>query len=89
MGIGFIHARLSPEEQTALQELTRATGMSASELVRRGLRLISEELRRQRIIVIQAAQHVKPRRSRTRVAQLLRMGEGHKAILVGLCEEDR
>ena len=36
----YIHARLSKEDHTVLQELKRATGESESELVRRGLRRI-------------------------------------------------
>ena len=38
----YIHARLSREDQTLLDELKMATGDSESELVRRGLRLVRE-----------------------------------------------
>lgn len=44
----YIHARLGDEERTLLQQLKRATGCSESEIVRRGLRLVAQEERRQR-----------------------------------------
>ena len=44
----YIHARLSPEERSALNELKAKTGHSDSELVRRGLQLVALEERRRR-----------------------------------------
>jgi len=44
----YIHARLDPEERAALDELRRKTGQTESELVRRGLRLVTDEERRRR-----------------------------------------
>ena len=43
----YIHARLSKEDQAVLEELKKSTGRSASELIRRGLRLVFRELGRQ------------------------------------------
>ena len=39
-----MHARLSPAERAALDELKSATGRSESELVRLGVRLAAREL---------------------------------------------
>jgi hypothetical protein len=41
----YIHARLSPEERAILEQLKRASGYTESQILRRGLRLVSEELR--------------------------------------------
>jgi hypothetical protein len=41
----YIHARLSKEDRTALDELKTLTGESESQLVRRGLRLMLKEVR--------------------------------------------
>lgn len=43
----YIHARLSMEERAALEELKKATGRSESELLRRGLRLVRQEVDKQ------------------------------------------
>jgi hypothetical protein len=43
----YIHARLGEEERLALEELKRA-GHTESEIVRRGLKLVVEEERKQR-----------------------------------------
>lgn len=40
----YIHARLGKHERTLLQELKNQTGCSDSDLVRRGLRLVLDEL---------------------------------------------
>jgi hypothetical protein len=40
----YIHARLSREDRALLEELKRMTGYTESELLRRGLRLVSREL---------------------------------------------
>lgn len=42
----YIHARLGPFDRTLLDELRRTTGMSESDLVRRGLQLVANEERR-------------------------------------------
>ena len=42
----YIHARLNEEDRAVLEDLKKSTGHSESELVRRGLRLVSEELGR-------------------------------------------
>lgn len=39
-----IHARLTLEDRSLLADLKRATGHSDSELIRRGLRLVQENL---------------------------------------------
>jgi hypothetical protein len=39
----YIHARLSTKDRTLLEELKKSTGLSESELVRRGLHLIFKE----------------------------------------------
>ena len=44
----YIHARLSKEDRAVLEDLKKSTGNSESEIVRRGLRLVSEELGRKR-----------------------------------------
>ena len=41
----YVHARLNGEERTALENLSRSTGKSTSDIVRRGLRLAFEESR--------------------------------------------
>jgi Arc/MetJ-type ribon-helix-helix transcriptional regulator len=43
----YVHARLSEEERAALEVLKKATGHSESELLRRGLRLVRQELEKQ------------------------------------------
>ena len=40
----YIHARLTREDSGTLNELKRVTGQSESQLVRRGLRLMREQL---------------------------------------------
>ena len=40
----YIHARLNKEDRDMLETLKKLTGHSESELVRRGLRLIEQEL---------------------------------------------
>lgn len=42
----YIHARLSPADRAVLEELKKSTGHTESDLVRRGLQLVSKELRR-------------------------------------------
>jgi Arc/MetJ-type ribon-helix-helix transcriptional regulator len=42
----FIHARLGKADRAVLDELKKTTGHSESELVRRGLRLVSQEVGR-------------------------------------------
>ena len=44
----YIHARLGREDRAVLENLKAATGESESELVRRGLHLVSKELGRTR-----------------------------------------
>jgi Arc/MetJ-type ribon-helix-helix transcriptional regulator len=44
----YIHARLSPEDRAALEELKKATGRSESELVREGLSLVRRQLESRR-----------------------------------------
>jgi len=44
----YIHARLGPADRAALEELKRSTGVSESEIVRRGLQLVTAEERRRR-----------------------------------------
>jgi len=41
----YIHARLTEEDRIILRDLKKSTGRSESELVRRGLRLVLEEVR--------------------------------------------
>jgi hypothetical protein len=40
----YIHARLGKDDRAVLEYLKRATGHSESELVRRGLRLVQQDL---------------------------------------------
>ena len=42
----YIHARLGPADRTALDALKATTGQSESEIVRRGLLLVTQEERR-------------------------------------------
>ena len=42
----YIHARLSPEDRAILEDLKESTGYSESELVRRGLRLVRQDVGR-------------------------------------------
>ena len=44
----YIHARLSGQDREVLEDLKRSTGHSESDLVRRGLQLVSQELSRRR-----------------------------------------
>ena len=44
----FIHARLAPEDRAVLEAVKQATGLSESELVRRGLHLVAAAERRRR-----------------------------------------
>jgi hypothetical protein len=41
----YVHARLSQDERALLERLKHSTGHSESELLRRGLHLVSQELR--------------------------------------------
>jgi predicted DNA-binding protein len=41
----YVHARLDPETRARLDELTKATGETESALVKKGLRLVHEQLR--------------------------------------------
>ena len=43
----YIHARLTAGDREVLKQLRAATGEGESELVRKGLRLVLEELRRE------------------------------------------
>jgi hypothetical protein len=43
----YIHARLTAEDREVLNELRAATGQGESELVRKGLRLVLNEVRRE------------------------------------------
>lgn len=45
---GYIHARLGKEERILLERLKQATGHTESEIVRRGLRLVAEDVGRRR-----------------------------------------
>jgi hypothetical protein len=40
----YIHARLSKDDRRVLDDLKRTTGASESDIVRRGLRLVSQTL---------------------------------------------
>ena len=40
----YVHARVGKEDRALLDRLTQTTGRSESELVRRGLRLVAQEL---------------------------------------------
>ena len=42
----YIHARLSEKDRAVLEELRKTTGDSESDLIRRGLRLVLQELGR-------------------------------------------
>ena len=44
----YIHARLGRQDRAVLDDLKKSTGHSESELVRRGLRLVQQELGRTR-----------------------------------------
>lgn len=44
----YIHARLADADRAALDELKEATGLTESELVRRGLQLVAQEQRQKR-----------------------------------------
>jgi hypothetical protein len=41
----YIHARLAKEERVILEQLKKATGMSESEIVRKGLALVAREVK--------------------------------------------
>src|ERR1700730_5305204 len=45
---GYIQARLGDEDQAVLDELKRSTGLTESQIVRRGLQLVAEEAGRPR-----------------------------------------
>ncbi len=40
----YVHARLSKEDRAVLEDLKKSTGCSESELIRRGLRLVLQEV---------------------------------------------
>ena len=42
----YIHARLGAADRAALERLKKATGLSESEIVRQGLRLVAQEAQR-------------------------------------------
>ena len=44
----YIHARLGKEDRAALEELKKTTRQTESEIVRRGLQLVTQEERRRR-----------------------------------------
>jgi hypothetical protein len=44
----YIHARLGDRDRAALEKLKRTTGLTESEIVRRGLRLVAQEEQRRR-----------------------------------------
>jgi hypothetical protein len=44
----YIHARLWKEDRAALEELKKTTRQTESEIVRRGLQLVTQEERRRR-----------------------------------------
>ena len=44
----YVHARLDREARAQLDELKKATGESESALVKRGLRLVHQQVRRRR-----------------------------------------
>ncbi len=54
----YIHARLSKEDRAVLEDLKQSTGHSESELVRRGLHLVSKELGPTRSALALAGQSV-------------------------------
>lgn len=39
----YVHARLAEQDRLALDRLKRATGRTASEILRRGLKLVAQE----------------------------------------------
>ncbi len=39
----YVHARLSADDRAVLEELKRLTGLSESEIVRRGLQLVARD----------------------------------------------
>lgn len=41
----YIHARLREEDRAALEDLKKETGLTESEIVRRGLQLVAQEER--------------------------------------------
>ena len=54
----YIHARLSKEDRAVLEDLKKSTGHSESEIVRRGLHLVSKELGPTRSALALAGQSV-------------------------------
>jgi hypothetical protein len=44
----YIHARLGEEDRAILDELKKKTGLTESDIVRRGLQLVAREERRRR-----------------------------------------
>jgi hypothetical protein len=42
----YVHARLGKDERILLEQLKQVTGDAASEIVRRGLQLVAENVRR-------------------------------------------
>ena len=43
---GYIHARLTREDRMVLEALKKLTGHSESELVRRGIRMVRDEMKK-------------------------------------------
>jgi hypothetical protein len=54
----YIHARLSKQDRSVLEDLKKSTGQSESELVRRGIRLILAEVSPQRSALVLAGTSV-------------------------------
>ena len=54
----YIHARLGADDRAALDELKQKTGLSESEIVRRGLQLVAQEERRRPSALELAGRHV-------------------------------
>ena len=44
----YVHARIGDDDRATLEKLTAATGLTESEIVRRGLHLVAQEERRRR-----------------------------------------
>jgi hypothetical protein len=76
----YIHARLGKADRAKLEELKKTTGHTESELVRRGLHLVSQELGRRMSALELAGQSVGrfkkgPRDLSTNKAHLVGFGQ--------------